>query len=108
MAYKSLRDFIDQLEAEMREGKVDMDAIRPSLRGFDAVASGFLSLTNQIIALRAEQGRNPKLKTVKGPVFPTEIVEERLRKFASMQRMSAIERSQAKWRSKNRPEMTSA
>lgn len=91
----------------MREGTVDMDSLRPSLRGFDMAAAGFLQVTNQLIALRAERG-NPKLQVIKGPVFPTEIVDERLRKFAARKRMSAIEASQAKWRKKNRSEVSSA
>lgn len=89
---------IDQLEAEMREGKVDYDNARPSLLGFDTVASGFHNLTNHIIALRAEQSSNGKLKMMKGPVFPTDIVEKRLREHADKRRANALERAQERWR----------
>lgn len=82
----------------MRTEKVDFDQIRPSLLGFDQNAAGFLMLTNQLIALRAEHSGNGKLKMVKGPIFPTEIVEERLRKFAATKRTSKIEEAQQRWR----------
>jgi len=82
----------------MREGKVDFDKARPSLLGFDAVSSGFLNLTNQIVALRAEQSGNGKLKMMKGPVFPTEIVEQRLREHAARKRTTKIDEAQERWR----------
>lgn len=100
---KKLEDpaLIDQLEAEMREGKVDLTSVRPPLLHFDQVASGFLNLTNQIIALRSERSGNGKLNMAKGPEFPVEIVEKRLRAHAATKRMSSIERAQNRWRERH-------
>jgi hypothetical protein len=92
---------INQLEAEMREGRIDPDSTRPSLLHFDPIASGFLNLTNQIIALRAERSGNGKLNMAKGPEFPIEVVEQRLRAHASRKRADAIERAQAKFRERH-------
>lgn len=92
----------------MREGKVDLDTIRPPLLHFDSITSGFLGLQSQIIALRAEQSGNGKLKMPKGPEFPTEIVEQRLRDFAARKRTSSIERAQARWQQKHDPVVRNA
>lgn len=94
---------IDQLEAEMREmkGKFSASDVRPSLVGFDQYTSALLLLTNHVISMRMEQG-NPKLKHLEGPVFPMEVVEDRIRKWAAGKRNTAIERSQAKWAKKHR------
>lgn len=84
----------------MRESRsLDLAEVRPSLVGFDQYAAGLMMLTNQIISLRMENG-NAKLKHLKGPVFPTEIVEERMRAYAATKRMSAIEASQARSRAR--------
>jgi len=91
---------IDRLEADMKAGKVDTANARPELFGFSQTASGFLMVANQLIALRAESAHNEKLQTIKGPVFPLEIVESRLREFAKIKRSNAIEESQARNRKK--------
>lgn len=87
---------IDQLEAEMKKsGPIDAGEFRPSLYGFDSVASGLHQVANQLISMRIEQG-NHKLKHLPGPVFPAEIVDDRLRRFAKMKRDDVIARSQAR------------
>lgn len=86
----------------MREsGRVDLSDLRPPLLGFDQLTSSILLLTNQVVALRMESNQT-KAELIKGPVFPIEIVEDRLRRFATVKRTDVIAASQARWTRKNR------
>lgn len=101
-------ELIDRLEEEMRtHGRLSLSDMRPPLLGFDQYAAGLLMLTNQVISLRMEQG-NVKLKHLEGPKFPTEIVDERLRKFATTKRNTAIDRAQQRWAQKHSPVVSNA
>lgn len=85
----------------MREGgKVSLTDVRPQLLGFDQTAAGLLMLTNHVIAQRIEAGRGSKVQMIKGPVFPIEIVEMRLAKYAKGKREGGIEAAQARYAAK--------
>jgi hypothetical protein len=71
--------------------------MRPPLLGFDQYAAGLLLITNQVAALRMDRG-NGKAEMVKGPIFPLEIIEQRLSKFAAVKRTDAIARAQRNYR----------
>lgn len=89
---------IDALEADVKKnGKGSITDTRPQLLGFDATAAGLLMLTNHLIALRLESTPGVKSPMIKGPVFPMEVVDERLRLFAKNKRMTKIEESQARY-----------
>lgn len=71
------------------------EEFRPPLLGFDPASAGLLQVANQLVSMRMEQG-NPKLKHLPGPLFPHEIVDERLRRFTAGKRTDVIEQSRAR------------
>ena len=78
----------------MREcGQIKLTDMRPPLVGFDQWVAGLTMVSNQLISLRIERG-NSSLKHIEGPLFPMEIANERLRKFTTGKRNTAIERAQ--------------
>ena len=88
-------------------GRLSLSEMRPPLMGFDQYAAGLLMVTNQLISMRMEQG-NAKLKHLEGPMFPMEIVDARLRKFAAAKRNTAIDRAQQRWSQKHNPVVSNA
>lgn len=83
-----------------KNGKGSITDTRPMLLGFDATAAGLLMLTNHLIALRMESTPGVKTSMIKGPLFPMEIVDERLRVFTKIKRLSKIEESQERYAAK--------
>jgi hypothetical protein len=96
---------IDALEQDVREhGMPKLEGNRPPLLGFDQYTAGLLVIANQLVALRMEQSGGGKLNMLDGPMFPLEVVRERLRKFAKGKRDKGIDAAYKTWAS-NHPEV---
>lgn len=101
-------EIIDRLEQEMRKGgSAQLSNMRPPLFGFDPHASNLLLLTNQVVAMRIENG-STRADVIEGPIFPNEVANRRLKDFAASKRIDAVARAQARWSQQHEPVMRNA
>jgi hypothetical protein len=82
------------------EERLDGDSdepVRPSLLGETSLVSSLRLLTNQVLMLRAEQGKWPSVKPLKGPVYPFEKIAERRDKVEAETLLSVVDQAHANW-----------
>ena len=82
---------------ERLDGDSDDEPVRPSLLGETALVSSLRLLTNQVLMLRAEQGKWPSVKPLKGPVYPFEKIAERRDKVEAETLLSVVDQAHANW-----------
>lgn len=99
-----IEELFEKAKAEQsskrRKTEADKDEYRPSRRGYTRTVEKLHDIEDNLIASRAEAGKwkPSSVKFSRRPLFPSEAVQERMRKRARAHTASAIAAAQERYR----------